>query len=117
MGVLVGAGINSTNLQGFETAPGDSLGAAHPLPIVCLTRGARPGRAAQPQCLANQYPCTVCVRTWAFWCVCRWRGPSKMLCEKNCAKKVAVMRAVLPGQIWISFLHQQCVINYIKRLI
>lgn len=39
-GGVWGAGINITNLQGFETVPRDSLGAAHPLPIVCLTRGA-----------------------------------------------------------------------------
>lgn len=63
-----GPEINITNLQGFETAPRDSLEAAHPLPIVCLTRGARPGRASRPQRSANQYPCTVrvCVRA----CVC-----------------------------------------------
>lgn len=61
-----GAGINITNLQGFETVPGDSLGAAHPLPIVCLTQGARPGRAARPQRSTNQYPCIVCVHM----CVC-----------------------------------------------
>lgn len=65
-----GAGINITNLQGLETAPGDSLGAAHPLPIVCLTRGAQPGRAAWPQRSANQYPRTVCARTCAFACMC-----------------------------------------------
>lgn len=46
--------INILNLQGFEMVPRDSLGAAHPLPIVCLTQGARPVRAARPQCSTNQ---------------------------------------------------------------
>lgn len=46
--------INIMNLEGFEIAPRDSLGAAHPLPIVCLTRGARPVRAGRPQRSTNQ---------------------------------------------------------------
>lgn len=48
------AQINIMNLQGFEIVPRDSLGAAHPLPIVCLTQGARPVRAGRPQRSTNQ---------------------------------------------------------------
>ena len=109
-----GAGINITNLQGFQTAPRDSLG-AHLLPIVCLTRGARPGKAARPQRSANQYPCTVRAHMCICVRVCRWRGPSERFCKENCAKKVAIMQVMQPGLICISRLHQQCVINYIKR--
>lgn len=60
-----------------------------------------------------------CVRAHMCVCVhvCRWRGPSEMLCDENCAKKVAVTRAVQPGLIRISLLHQQCAINYHKKLI
>lgn len=46
--------INIMNLQGIETVPRDSLGAAHPLPIVCLTRGGEPVRAAGPRSSTNQ---------------------------------------------------------------
>lgn len=46
--------INIMNLQGFEMVPRDSLGAAYPLPIVCLTQGARPVRAARPQRSTNR---------------------------------------------------------------
>lgn len=56
------ATINIVNLQGFEMVPGDSLEAAHPPPIVCLTQGARPVSAAPPQRSTNQYFCIfVCV--------------------------------------------------------
>lgn len=46
--------INIMNLQGLEMVPRDSLGAAYPLPIVCLAQGARPVRAARPQRSTNQ---------------------------------------------------------------
>lgn len=48
------AQINIMNLQGFEIVPRDSLGAAHPLPIVCLTQGARQVRAGGPRGSTNQ---------------------------------------------------------------
>lgn len=55
------AQINIVNLLGFKMVPRDSLEAAYPLPMVCFTQGARPVRAARPQCSTNQYLYILCV--------------------------------------------------------